>query len=383
MKLLQIIHSMDPEGGGPAELIRQISPVLEEMGHYTEVACLDAPDSPWVKGAALKIKALGPGRGKYGYSSSFLPWVRSNRKRFDAVIVHGSWQYSGFGTREALKGTDTPYFIFPHGMLDPWFNEFYFFKRIKKQLYWPLGEYRVLRDSRAVLFTSQEEMFRSGLSFRPHRCNKELVKFGTSPPPGDGETQSARFMAEFPGARGKKIFLFMGRIHEKKGCDILIEAFARVLGNGHDSCLVMAGPDQKGLIKKYIASTEHFGVRDKVIWTGTLKGDIKWGALRSAEVFILPSHQENFGIAVAEALACGVPVLVSDKVNIWREIQKDGAGFADTDTVRGAQRLLEKWLDLTDGDKAHMREKARKCFFDRFEIHRATESLVEVVSKYL
>jgi glycosyltransferase involved in cell wall biosynthesis len=110
-----------------------------------------------------------------------------------------------------------------------------------------------------------------------------------------------------------------------------------------------------------------------------LKGDDKWGAFYAAEVFCLPSHQENFGIVVAEALACGKPVLISNKVNIWREIESDAAGFVDTDTVEGTVRNLQRWLALDSKAYANMSGRARQCFRTRFHVQQAAERLVEII----
>jgi glycosyltransferase involved in cell wall biosynthesis len=114
-----------------------------------------------------------------------------------------------------------------------------------------------------------------------------------------------------------------------------------------------------------------------VTFAGPLYGEEKWGALAAAEVFALPSHQENFGIAVAEALASELPVLLSDKVNIWREIVADGAGLAEPDTMEGAARFLERWLAA---DHAALRAAAARCFAVRFDIRRTAENLVALTN---
>ena len=111
-----------------------------------------------------------------------------------------------------------------------------------------------------------------------------------------------------------------------------------------------------------------------------LTGDLKWGLLRLAEAFVLPSHQENFGIAVAEALACGTPVLISNKVNIWREIAQDRAGLVEADDEPGTTRLLEGWLGLPLGEQEEMRKNAQTCFQSRFEVTRAAEGLIETMA---
>ena len=146
MKLLRSIHTVNPALGGPIESVRQSSAILERRGHQVEIISLDAPDDPWVRESPVPVHALGPGRGSYGYAPRFSDWIKTHRDEYDAVIVQGLWQYSSFGVWRALAGTGTPYFVFPHGMLDPWFKRTYPLKHIKKLLYWPWGDYRVLRD---------------------------------------------------------------------------------------------------------------------------------------------------------------------------------------------------------------------------------------------
>jgi glycosyltransferase involved in cell wall biosynthesis len=142
----------------------------------------------------------------------------------------------------------------------------------------------------------------------------------------------------------------------------------------------MAGPCRD---EDYLGRLKQLAVGDApVTFTGMLTGTLKWGAFAAADVFVLPSHQENFGIAVVEAMACGTPVLVSQEVNIWREIVTDGAGFADSDDVAGTTRLLERWLSLGETEAAKMRAAARSSFEQRFEIHRAVDSLLEVLGRH-
>ena len=380
MKFLHIIRSLDPELGGPIEGLRQLARAMYAMGHQTEVATLDPPGVTWATDFNGLVHGLGPGTGFYGYSSRFVPWIRQHASDYDALFVRGLWQYHSFGTWCALRGSKFKYFVFPHGMLDPWSKRRYPIKHIKKWLYWPWAEYRVLRDAQAVLFTSEDERILARQSFCLYRCREAVVSYGTAAPVGDLEAQKQALLAMHPELTGKRLLLFMSRIHPKKGCDLLIRAFARVLGHDRDWRLVMAGPDQVGWQKRLTDLSRTVGIADRVSWTGMLTGDIKWGLLRSAEVLALPSHSENFGIVVAEALACGLPVLISDRVNIWREIVEDKAGIAATDTLEGTEDLLRNWINLAAKDRSQMSERARQCFFKRFEIRKAASTLVDLVS---
>jgi glycosyltransferase involved in cell wall biosynthesis len=352
---------------------------LARRGNHVEIASLDAPDSPWAREFPVTVHALGPGRGSYGYAPRFVPWVKDRQSGYDAVIVHGLWQFTSFGVWRALRGSGTPYFVFPHGMLDPWFNRNYPLKHLKKILYWPWAEYRVLRDAAAVLFTSDAERLLARQSFSPYYCKEVVVSYGTAAPNVDLAKAREDFLNAFPQMRDKRLLMFLGRLHEKKGCDLLIQAFASI--RDEPMHLVIAGPSGDG---DYVTRLQNLAADrgNSVTFTGMLRDNLKWGALAAAEAFVLPSHQENFGIAVAEALACGTPVLVSNQVNIWREIVDDGAGFAEEDSVAGITCLLRRWLDTTATDRERMQAAARDCFSRRFEIDRATDSLLSILEEF-
>ncbi len=191
------------------------------------------------------------------------------------------------------------------------------------------------------------------------------------------------FFARYPDLRDKRLALFLGRIHPKKACDVLIEAFAAVLGKNPEWHLVISGPDQVGWQQKLMALARERKIADSITWTGLIKGDVKYGALKAAEVFVLPSHQENFGIVVAEALACGTPVLTSKKVNIWREVEQDKAGIVASDDFEGTCYLLRTWLALQNEEKQRMKERAVQCFRNRFEIKKSAESIVAAIKPFV
>jgi glycosyltransferase involved in cell wall biosynthesis len=382
MRILRSIRSVNPEHGGPIEGVKQVSRIHQEAGHLVEIVSLDSPEDPWVAESSLKVHALGPVQTKFGYSPQLVPWLRQHSSKYDAVIVNGIWQYNSLGVFRALRHLATPYFVFPHGMLDPWFKRTYPLKHAKKWLYWPWGEYRVLSHADAVCFTCEEERRLARQSFWLYRCNERVVAYGTAPPTGEPEVQRKLFFERFPETRGKRILLFLGRIHPKKGCDLLIQAFAQIRGTERPYSwplhLVIAGPDQIGCSAQLKALAASFGATEHITWTGMLTGDIKLGALRSADVFVLPSHQENFGIAVAEALACGVPALISNKVNIWREIEHDGAGLVERDDLEGTLQLLQQWYSLNMDDQATFRRQALNCFAERFEASKAAQALIDL-----
>jgi glycosyltransferase involved in cell wall biosynthesis len=383
MRILHSIRSVNPEGGGVIEAVKQVSRIHQENGHEVEVVSLDSPDDDWVHEFPFKLKVMGPAQGKFGFTGELLPWLRTHIAAYDAIIVNGIWQYNSYGIWLAFRHAQTPYYVFPHGMLDPWFRRTYPLKHLKKWLYWPWADYRVLRDARATVFTSEEERQLARESFWLYRCREMVVPLGIAEPGGDSEAQKVIFLDRFPGLRGKRFVLFLGRIHKKKGCEMLIKAFAKFIQAPEEAMtsqveLVMAGPDQAGWLAELQNLATDLGIARRVTWTGMLSGDVKLGALRAAEVFILPSHQENFGIAVAESLACSVPVLISNKVNIWREIAEDNAGLVENDDETGTFQLIKRWFSLPESARQACRDHARECFAGRFEIKRTAGALINL-----
>ncbi|WP_369062143.1 glycosyltransferase [Caulobacter sp. 73W] len=361
---------------------------------WREIATLDAPESSYLTRLTLPVHPLGVNwtvtdgilrkfYQHYRYSPLFPAWLEANVRRFDAVIVHGLWNYLPFAASRVLPHAKVPYFLFTHGMMDPWFRRTYPVKHAAKQISWSIGEGRLARGARAVFFTSEEERRQAGGEFFGHGYNAEVVGYGASAPPAVGRAQIDAFRSVAPALGSRRYLLFMGRIHEKKGCDILIRAFARVAQLHPELDLVIAGPDQSGWRSVLEALAAGLGIADRIHWTGAVYGDPKWGAIYGAEAFVLPSHQENFGIAVAEALGCGTAVLISDKVNIWREISSAQAGIVSADTEKGCTEQITQWLSLPDERKKETRLAAKALFERMFNVNSTAPALIERIREHL
>jgi len=375
------VHTLDPSVGGVAASVLALSRGLARRGHKLDIVVLDDSASPWLVDIALPIHALGAGLTSYRYSSKLLPWLKKQGGDYDRVIVNGIWQYLSFAAWRHYAGSSIPYYVFPHGMLDPWFKETFPLKHLKKWLYWPWAEYRVLRDAAAVIFTSEEERSQARKSFWLYRCREKVSLLGVEAPPISSNAKS-EFLSRYPQLQNTRIFLFLGRLHPKKGCDMLLEAFAQMRSNDSIS-LILAGPDQVGWESDLRRQVTRLNLTNRVVFTGMLEGSMKQGAFANAEAFVLPSHQENFGISVVEALAASVPVLISNRVNIWREIEADRAGYAESDDLAGTTRLLQRWIDTAPAEREMVRQNARRCFEQRFEIDRAVDSLLQILNEPL
>lgn len=383
MNILHISQSCNPKHGGPFEAIRQQALAHKEYGDCVHVASLDCPSEGYLKYSELTIIPCKKFWYDYIFPFSLYKWLRVNYSRYDAVIVDGIWGFHLLATWLVIRFTNTPYFVFPHGMLDPWFRKQFPLKHIKKVIMWSWAVYPVLRDADAVLFTCEQERRLACQSFKPYVCTEKVVNFGTAGLPSSASELSQRFLATHPFLLGKQLFLFLGRVHPKKAPDLILRAISR-LQNAHvwdnrTMVLVIAGPSDGKYANSLINLASDLDISDSIYWTGMISGDDKWGAFQASDVFILPSHQENFGIAVAEALSCSKPVLLSHAVNISEQILLDGSGYVEADTLDGVTKLLQKWISTDLHSRRVMSLSAASTFSSRFHIDKCVRSIAECI----
>jgi glycosyltransferase involved in cell wall biosynthesis len=418
MKILHIVDTLKAEKGGVSQAVQTMASEIAKAGITNEVITLDIQDDASSKGL-FTVNCLGPSTRAWSYSSKLLPWLLQNLSRFDTIIVHGLWLYQTYAIRKALRlyvRQMTPemprpsLYIMPHGMLDPYFQRAAQrrLKAIRNWFYWKLIEGRVVNSADGILFTCKEECVLASMPFHPYRPKRELViGLGVVEPPAYQLDMENNFLNACPEVRNKKYLLYLGRIDKKKGVDLLIQAYHKLISEPNSAqvlnkensftksspyefreqrsvfpMLVIAGPGlDLGYGKKLVELVRSSPLlRDHIIFPGMLMGEAKWGAFYGAEAFILPSHQENFGIAVVEALACSKPVLISKQVNICLEIKQGYAGIVDEDSEAGTYQLLKSWRKLSEVQRLQMEKQARKCYEKHFALDAATSRLINAIS---
>lgn len=386
MKILHVIANLAPRYGGPSKACVEMARATARLGHQVSIFTtnqdgpteLDVPvDRPVFKDS-VEIRYF-PIQFPRFFSTSW-PMARALQDilpEFDIVHIHSLYLFHGAVAAYYCRKYGIPYLIRPHGTLDP-----YLYKRhrLRKNIVESLFENRNLQHAAAIHFTTEEE--------------KELAQPYVFGIPGivipngidiseyENLPDAGTFRTQYPELKDKKIVLFLGRLNFKKGLDILTQAFAMVAEKREDVRLVIAGPDNDGYGKQVKSWLQETGVLDRVLFTGMLQGRDKLAALRDADLFVLPSYSENFGIAVVEAMASGIPVVISDKVNIWREVKKYGAGkIVSCDAEQFAEAIIE--ILQNDDQTRRMGENGRELVSDFFQWDKIAVRLEEEYGKIL
>jgi glycosyltransferase involved in cell wall biosynthesis len=252
--------------------------------------------------------------------------------------------------------------------------------RWRKELLERLYERRNFRHAAAIHFTTQEEMELARAAL--HFSKGIVIPLGLWVEDYRRPQTEGTFRRLFPEVGQRRIILFLSRLNFKKGLDLLIPAVGKLSRRRDDIHLVVAGPEEDGFGKNVLSWISQSGSTGKVTLTGMLQGGAKLAVLQDAEMLVLPSYSENFGVAVVEAMACGLPVVISDKVNIWREVESAKAGLVTacdpTEIARAIEVLLD---DPQDGRK--MGRNGRKLVKNQYSWRRVAKLLEDVYRELL
>ncbi|MDR7210670.1 glycosyltransferase [Flavobacterium piscis] len=367
MKILHVITSMNPKLGGVCQVLRNLNPHLVEKGINVEIVCLDEKDDDFGIKDDFVIHKTGPGKTSYKYQPKLTKWLINNVLNFDCVVVHGLWQYHNFAVNKSIRllkkqNIKVPkVVIMPHGMLDPYFQKSMErrWKAHRNEMVWFFIEKQCINDADVVFYTCEEEMRLAATTFKEYKPQKVAnVGLGIQSPPRNIDDFKQAFYNQCTEIRDKKYFLFLSRIDEKKGIDLLINAYNELCHENPDlPDLVIAGPLESLFAQKMVALASH---NQFIHFSGMLSGEAKWGAFYNCEAYLLPSHQENFGIAIVEAMACKKPVLITENVNIWREIHEGGGGWIVS--LKEKDGLKKALLEIINHPQEKLVAKGLKAF---------------------
>lgn len=330
MRILQVIPWLAARYGGPVPYVLELSDALERIGHSVTIACtdIDGPGRLRVElGVPMRWRGAnaifhGVSRPKsYLTSWSMLKYLRQNVAHFDLIHVHALYRFHSPVAAQMARFKHTPYVVQAHGTLDPWHRA----RRARaKSIYHRLIEDRVLAGASYIVCTSNRE--EEGIQRLGYVTPTKVIPIGIAA--SELRVVEPWGWLERSGLpRAGRRVVFLGRISAKKGVPILVEAFRQIALQHAESHLVIAGPDDEGIGRGLAASITATGLGKRVFFTGLLSFGEKRQLLQSADVFVLPSADESFGVAVAEAMAVGCPVVVSPEVAIESLIRESGAGI--------------------------------------------------------
>ncbi len=315
---LHVVSHLDPKYGGLSSVVPQLNVAIASLGQYSvQLAGFCQPGEHFIpkQAAQIKVEHLPLSRRAWMTNFELKKQLRSLISSSAGVHVHGLWQQSSAITAPLARHTKKPYLISAHGMLESWALRN---KRWKKSLYMALVERANLAGATCLHALTQaeaEDYRRLGL-----HNPIAVIPNGVEIP---ARTSRQKFLNQFPSLAAKRLVLFLGRIHFKKGLDILCQAWARLSAKWPDAQLVLAGPDFEGTQARVEQLIATLGISRHVTFTGMLAGEMKWSALAASEIFVLPSYSEGLSVSVLEAMGTARPVVITENCNLPEVAQGD------------------------------------------------------------
>lgn len=393
----------------------------DRKGDEVVIACLEYPglgpmvEAPGVRVVSVKGNVFAV-RGR-GWSPAFRRVVTEEARNADIVHNHGLWMWPNAYAREAAVAAGKPLVISPRGMLEPWsLNR----SKLRKAVAWRLFEKKNLRS--AAMFHATAESEASSIRHTAEGIRRETGdRRQETGDRGQGEVpiviapngvdlpelanNPVRVLVEkkFPELRDKRWVVFMSRLHPKKGIEILLSAWGaqkkvaggewRVAGGEtetpptealscRDAVLVIAGPDLVGYRKEIERMVWEMGLQESVVLTGEVRGAEKDALLANADVFVLPSYSENFGIVVAEAMAWGRPVITTTGTP-WKEVAEVGAGWWVKPEAAAVEEALQDALNKSGAELDSMGAKGRKLVEERYGWSVPAERLIKAYEEVI
>jgi len=380
MNVLHVIYSMNPSHGGPPRVVARLAVAQQRLGCRVSILCYGSEDElPAIKemtatipgGTDLSIRLI-PALGcrETLFASRAGGVIAEELAAADVLHLHNFWSSILRVAADKAHQSQKAYFIQPNGALDRWPRSQ---KWLKKRMALALKYRSQLERAWALSLGNQDEA--DGLADLGLSVRRVITPLNAIfPDEIPRSTAPAAFSKAVPALRGRPFALFLGRLHYKKGLDILAEAFAIAARRHHDLCLVVVGHDE-GAREPFRQRIERAGLTDRVIMTGPLHGTAKWQAYRAARCFILPSRQEGFSIAITEALASGCPVVITDQCH-FGDVATCNAGYV----VRPEPpRIADALSDLheTEARRLQMSENGVRLVAEQYRLPDAVLPLVD------
>lgn len=377
MRVLHVIPSVAERSGGPATAIVPLCRALRDAG--TDVLLVTTNEGLVTrdeltqngterladyKGVPARFFPVQLG-ASFKYSRPLAVWLKNNAPEFDVVHVHAVFNHASVAAAGACRSAAVPYVVRPLGTLDPWSMRQ---KPVRKRVFWFVSGRKMLERSAAVHYTAQAEKEATEGFLRLN--HGRVIPLGVEA----GDVAAGNGLAQwFAGLAGQRYVLFLSRLDPKKGLDLLIESFVSLVRKPEFGSwrLVIAGDGPR----EYVATLKEKAANShRITFAGWVEGEAKEALLRNASLLALPSRQENFGFCVLEAMARGVPVLLSPQVNLAREIDAADAGWI----VERENLTAGLGAALADESLRVRRGSAAQVFAQRYSWKKTAADLIDL-----
>ncbi len=379
MHVLHVIPSLDKRDGGPSHALPLMARSLAMQGITVDVVATITEEDARTKGIEFGKRVEQEGctvlffKRQTKFYKASLPlhaWLRRHIKDYDLVHIHALFSFASIAAARVARARGVPYIIRPLGLLNAYGMQQR--RRVVKQWSFRLLEKPLLDCAAAIHFTSAQE--RDEAACLRIKAPAQVIPLGIDLTPFQHLPAAEVFHQRFPETRGKEIILFLSRLDPKKGLELLMEAFETLQGTNPGIHLVIAGSGTGVYTDELRNLARRLAITDITTWAGQLDGELKLSAFAAATLFVLPSHSENFGIALLEAMAAGVACVSSDQV----ALAHDGASVnalcmvkCDANEIAGALRIL-----LRDGTaRSEMASSAKKLAHQRYSLTVTGETL--------
>jgi glycosyltransferase involved in cell wall biosynthesis len=369
---LNVVSHLDPKYGGISAVVPHLcAAVASASDRQTAIAGFCGPDECIPNLSQVAVERYPLGRARWTFDRRMRDRFAAEIGAAEGVHIHGIWQEHCLAAASIARSLGKPYIISTHGMLDRWALAN---KNVKKVIYSWLFEKRNLRGAsclHALTRSEAADYARAGVQ-RP----VAVIPNGVELPPAAGREQ---FIQAFPHLRGKRLVLFLGRVHYKKGLDVLCRAWRNVSARWPYSHLVLAGPDFENTRTQLERLITDLGAGASVTFTGMLAGDLKWSALAAADVFVLPSYSEGLSVSVLEAMGAGKPVIVSAQCNV-PEVATEECGWEIQPLDAELEAALEEFRNTPAAKLAAMGANGRRVVQQRYSWRTIGRQMAEVYS---
>jgi glycosyltransferase involved in cell wall biosynthesis len=385
LRILQVIPTLAPSSGGPTQVLIDLAKSLSEFGHQVTVCTTDRgnPTSQQLSGDyfselfsnSIEYYAFPVNVAPILYSRPMKMWIDRDISNYHIVHIHSLYRFPVTYAARRARRAGVPYIIRPHGSLDPFLYKQSQYNLLVKRIFERLFDIPNLHHAAAIHYTTKEEAERT--KFLKLQGKPLIIPNGINPESFRIIPAKGLFRNRLGLNRESPLILFLGRINFKKGLNLLVPSFSIVAQAYPKARLAIVGPDNEG----YKTEVRHWcreqGIEDKTFFVDYMGTEKVKQAYTDADVFVLPSYTENFGMTVVEAMACGCPVVISNQVNIWREVQAFGAGLStELDPRAFADAIIQILKDKTVARE--MGRLGRSAVMENYSWPNIAEQLIEV-----